>query len=77
MMAASERRGINDHLVRHSGRLAGGIKQVFREVRNDHDIPRRIGANRHGPHDLVEIERVDVGINDDYKLGIAEPVRRC
>ena len=59
------RRGVDYHLVRHSIRLTGRIQQVLREVRQDHHVASRVGANGHGPHDLIEIERIDVGIDHD------------
>ena len=47
------------------GGCTGGIEQVDRQVRHDHDVAVRVDLDRHGPHHLVEVEGVDVLVDDD------------
>jgi P4 family phage/plasmid primase-like protien len=70
------RRRVDNHLMGHAVGLSRGIEQVFREIGDDHDIARGVRPDRHRPHDLIEIEWVDVGIDNDHEFGIAEAVRR-
>src|SRR6476469_4203406 len=70
------RRGVDDHLVADARRLPGGTEQVDRQVRHDRDVAVRVDLDRHGPHDLVEVEGVDVLVDDDDDAGVPETVRR-
>ena len=44
------------------------------KIWQDHHVARRIGADGHGPHDLIEIERIDVLVDHDNNLCVAKSV---
>src|ERR1700722_11244196 len=67
---------IQNHFARHSTRKAGPIEKILRKIWYDHDIAGGIGPYRYSPHDLVEVERIDVLVDDDHELGVTEAVRR-
>ena len=56
-------------------RHGGGIDHDHGHVVQDHDVAGA-GAHRQRPHDLVQIERVDVGVDHDQVLQVHQPVRR-
>src|ERR1700722_14978164 len=67
---------IQDHFARHSTRNAGRIEEILRKIGDDHDIAGGVGPYRYRPHDLVEVEWIDVLVDDDHKLRVTEAVRR-
>ena len=67
---------VNDHLMGNPARLTRGVQQV---------LPHRLGKmmrspagltlTGHGPHHLLQVERIDIGVNHNDDLGVAQAVR--
>ena len=71
-IGGDRRRRVDDHLMRpfQLGWPAGSSR-FSGKVRHDNDVACRVYLDRHRPHHLIEVERIDIGVDNDDNLGIA------